>query len=182
MDFWRLVFDYKSDVTVQLTEMEDITSALYLPKKINQKQTFGEYTVIVKSNYQNEFMNERRIVLEKDDGKRHIVQYEVNQWPKNEPVPEVDSFVKIIRKIMERNDTLPITVHCMDDFGRSGLFCLVYSVIQKMREDKMVDVFQTLKTLRSACPTAVDSEVQYSFCYDAALCYLKMYEEYANVK
>ncbi|XP_071951164.1 receptor-type tyrosine-protein phosphatase S-like isoform X2 [Antedon mediterranea] len=179
VDFWRLIFDYKSDVIVQLNEMEDLTSTVYFPNEINQRRTFGEFTVTVKSTHQYEILTKKKIIIEKAKSERRIILYEVHQWPKHEPVPEVDAFVKFIMTIMQRSDVTlsPITVHCRDGVCRSGLFCLVYTVIQEMQDEKVVDVFQTLKALRSTCPTMVDSEVQYNFCYDIALCYMKTYQE-----
>ncbi|XP_071946682.1 uncharacterized protein [Antedon mediterranea] len=181
IDFWRLVFDYKSDVIVQLNEVEDLNCAVYLPKKKNERLKCYEYTVTLEATVLNQFGIERRFILEKDNTVRQMIQYEVKQWSKNEPVPKVNAFVKFVMKIMDgygkSSNNTPITVHCIDGVCRSGLFCLVYSMIEKMREEKIVDVFQTLKALRSASTNMVDSQIQYNFCYEAALCYLRWCED-----
>ncbi|XP_071950074.1 receptor-type tyrosine-protein phosphatase kappa-like [Antedon mediterranea] len=181
-DFWRLVFDYKSDVIVQLNEM-DQTCGAYIDKQIKQPMKFGQFIVTVKSVVKNDFMIERKISLEKEKNVREIAHFEFRQWPKGKTVPKVDPFVRFITNIGEGvvSKNKPIIVHCLDGVCRSGLFCLVHSMIRKMRDDKVVDVFQTLKTLRSTCPTMVKTKVQYNFCYDAAKCYLQNYQEYVNV-
>ncbi|XP_071950701.1 uncharacterized protein [Antedon mediterranea] len=181
-DFWRLVFDYKSDVIVQLNDI-DRTCGAYIHKQIKQPMKFGQFIVTVKSAMKNEFMIERKISLEKENNVREIAYFEFRQWPKGKTVPKVDPFVRFITNIGEGvvSSNKPTIVHCLDGVCRSGLFCLVHSMIGKMRDDKMVDVFQTLKTLRSTCPTMLKTKVQYNFCYDAAKCYLQNYQEYVNV-
>ncbi|XP_071951166.1 receptor-type tyrosine-protein phosphatase epsilon-like [Antedon mediterranea] len=181
-DFWRLVFDYKSDVIVQLNDM-DRSCGAYIPKQIKQPMKFGKYIVTVKSAMKNDFMIERKISLEKENNVREFAHFEFRQWPNGKTVPKVDQFVRFITNIGEGvvSSNKPTIVHCLDGVCRSGLFCLVHSMIGKMRDDKVVDVFQTLKTLRSTCPTMVKTKVQYNFCYDAAKCYLQNYQEYVNV-
>ncbi|XP_071951172.1 receptor-type tyrosine-protein phosphatase kappa-like [Antedon mediterranea] len=181
-DFWRLVFDYKSEVIVQLND-KDQTCAAYLHKQIKQPIKFGQFTVTVVSVVKKEFMIERKISLENDNNVREIVHFEFRQWPNGKNVPDVDPFVRFITNIGEGtlSKNKPIIVHCLDGVCRSGLFCLIHSMIEKMREDKVVDVFQALKTFRSTCPTMLKTKVQYNFCYDAAKCYVQNYQEYVNV-
>ncbi|XP_071950065.1 receptor-type tyrosine-protein phosphatase kappa-like [Antedon mediterranea] len=179
-DFWRLVFDYKSQIIVQLNDM-DQTCATYFHKQIRQPLKCGQFIVTVKTAVKNNFMIERKISINKDNNLREIDHFEFRQWPKSKMIPKLDPFVKLIASIVGSNEN-PIIVHCLNGIRRSGLFCLVHSMIEKMRKEKMVDVFQVLKILRSTCPTMVDSKAQYNFCYEAAIFYLTDYcQDYANL-
>ena len=37
---------------------------------------------------------------------------------------------------------------CSDGVGRTGAFCALYSVLERVKTEQIVDVFQAVKTLR----------------------------------
>ena len=43
--------------------------------------------------------------------------------------------------------------------GRSGTFCAIFNVLEKLKLEKVVDVFQTVKLLRIQRPGAVEDLV-----------------------
>ncbi|XP_033109575.1 receptor-type tyrosine-protein phosphatase alpha-like isoform X2 [Anneissia japonica] len=182
VDFWRLVLDYKTDIIVQLNN-KDETCSEYLPQRMNEELKIDTFTIIIKSSEQNDLMVERKLMLQKDNKTQEILHFEFRQWSKAEPVPKVESFIRFIAAVQRGHipqSNRPIIIHCLDGTVRSGLFCSVYSIIDKIKEEKIVDVFQILKTLRSVCPAMVNTKVQYRFCYDAARCYLDGFEAYVN--
>ncbi|XP_033097302.1 receptor-type tyrosine-protein phosphatase T-like [Anneissia japonica] len=183
VDFWRLVLDYKTDIIVQLNN-KDETCSEFLPQRMNEELRIDTFTIIIKSSELNDLMIERKLMLKKDNKTQEILHFEFRQWSKAEPVPKVESFIRFIAAVQRGHipqSNRPIIIHCLDGTVRSGLFCSVYSIIDKIKEEKIVDVFQILKTLRSTCPTMVNTKVQYSFCYEAARCYLEGFEVYVNV-
>lgn len=46
--------------------------------------------------------------------------------------------------------------------GRTGVFITLSIVLERMRYEGVVDLFQTVKTLRTQRPAMVQTEVQYS--------------------
>lgn len=104
----------------------------------------------------------------------------------------------------------PITVHCSAGVGRTGVFITLSIVLERMQYEGVLDVFQTVRILRSQRPAMVQTEVstrtakiykrprslkcypseignyfiftqdQYQFCYRAALEYLGSFDHYAN--
>uniref|UniRef100_A0A3Q4HL01 Protein tyrosine phosphatase receptor type M n=1 Tax=Neolamprologus brichardi TaxID=32507 RepID=A0A3Q4HL01_NEOBR len=56
--------------------------------------------------------------------------------------------------------------------GRSGVFCSISIVCEMLRQQRCVDVFHAVKTLRNNKPNMVDLLEQYKFCYEVALEYL----------
>ncbi|XP_074484770.1 receptor-type tyrosine-protein phosphatase mu-like [Sebastes fasciatus] len=63
-------------------------------------------------------------------------------------------------------------VHCLNGGGRSGVFCSISIVCEMLRQQRCVDVFHAVKTLRNNKPNMVDLLEQYKFCYEVALEYL----------
>lgn len=53
----------------------------------------------------------------------------------------------------------PITVHCSAGVGRSGVFITLSIVLERMQYEGVLDVFQTVRILRSQRPAMVQTEV-----------------------
>ncbi|XP_035771361.1 receptor-type tyrosine-protein phosphatase mu-like [Neolamprologus brichardi] len=62
--------------------------------------------------------------------------------------------------------------HTQNGGGRSGVFCSISIVCEMLRQQRCVDVFHAVKTLRNNKPNMVDLLEQYKFCYEVALEYL----------
>ena len=60
----------------------------------------------------------------------------------------------------------PILVHCMDGASQSGLFVTVYTVCEKMKLEQEVDVFHTVKHLKTRRKHCVNSLVLYHILFD----------------
>lgn len=41
-----------------------------------------------------------------------------------------------------------LSLHCSDGISRTGAFCALYSVLERVKTEQIVDVFQAVKTLR----------------------------------
>lgn len=54
----------------------------------------------------------------------------------------------------------PIVVHCSAGVGRTGVFITLSIVFERIRYERLVDVFQTVKLLRTQRPALVQTEVK----------------------
>lgn len=54
---------------------------------------------------------------------------------------------------------------------RSGVFCALSIVVERMRAEGVVDLLQTVRQLREQRPQMVETLEEYAFCYEAALQY-----------
>lgn len=119
-----------------------------------------------------------------------------------------DGFIDFIGQVHKTKEQFgqdgPITVHCSAGVGRTGVFITLSIVLERMQYEGVLDVFQTVRILRSQRPAMVQTEVrqtardslsnmqyifkflyflqqdQYHFCYRAALEYLGSFDNYAN--
>ena len=57
----------------------------------------------------------------------------------------------------------PITVHCSAGVGRTGVFISLSIVLERMQYEGVLDVFQTVRILRSQRPAMVQTEVRFTF-------------------
>ncbi|XP_022810284.1 receptor-type tyrosine-protein phosphatase alpha-like isoform X2 [Stylophora pistillata] len=58
-----------------------------------------------------------------------------------------------------------IVFQCSDGIGRSGCAATIMSVIERVKIEQTVDVFQTVKLVRAKRAGAVNTLEQYMFCY-----------------
>lgn len=60
--------------------------------------------------------------------------------------------------------------------GRTGVFCALSIVVERMRTEGVVDLLQTVRQLREQRPQMVETLEEYAFCYEAALQYLSSFD------
>ncbi|XP_071950744.1 uncharacterized protein [Antedon mediterranea] len=175
-DFWNMVFDYESQIIVSLNELEDKSYANFIPENINEQLECGEYIVTLKSfERKDEAIVQQTLELQKGKTKQQIFRLVYTQWQVNSSVPDMDSFLSLISSVERRQQSckrFPAVIVCQDGAMCCGLYCAVSSIIQKIKEETLVDVYHTVKTLRKSCPYMVDNMEQYKFCYDAAASWL----------
>uniref|UniRef100_H2YIA3 protein-tyrosine-phosphatase n=1 Tax=Ciona savignyi TaxID=51511 RepID=H2YIA3_CIOSA len=58
-----------------------------------------------------------------------------------------------------------VLIHCCDGVGRSGVFCALNNLIQRLRAEDEIDVFRTVKDLRDMRPQMIRSFDNYMTCY-----------------
>ena len=68
----------------------------------------------------------------------------------------------------------PIVVHCSAGVGRTGSFCAIDLAIKALQADNKVDVFSTIKHLRTQRMSMVQTPEQYEFVYATVKTYLDM--------
>lgn len=64
--------------------------------------------------------------------------------------------------------------------GRTGVFCALSILIERLKSEGVVDVFQTVKQLRAQRPAMVQTKDQYEFVYSALSEYLDSFDAYSN--
>ncbi|OUC47081.1 Protein-tyrosine phosphatase, partial [Trichinella nativa] len=89
------------------------------------------------------------------------------------------SLFDLVGKVSQRQNLLqdagPIVVHCRDGAERSGLYCAVSLLLERLRGEGKVDVFQTVKSLQAQRPHIIPNVAQYDFCYQCVLDYLRSF-------
>ena len=63
--------------------------------------------------------------------------------------------------------------------GRTGVFCALSIVVERMRAEGVVDLPETVRQLREQRPQMVETLEEYSFCYETALHYLSSFDHIA---
>ncbi|XP_038141869.1 receptor-type tyrosine-protein phosphatase mu-like isoform X8 [Cyprinodon tularosa] len=180
-DFWRLVLDYHCTSIVMLNDVDPAQLCpQYWPE--NGLHRLGSLQVeFVSADLEEDVISRIfRIynTARPQDGFRMVQQFQFLGWPmyRDTPVSKL-SFLKLVHQVDKWQDEYDggegrTVVHCLNGGGRSGVFCSVSIVCEMLRQQRCVDVFHAVKTLRNNKPNMVDLLEQYKFCYEVALEYL----------
>ena len=88
---------------------------------------------------------------ETDEGPLAVTQYHFTSWP-DHGVPQFTtslvSFVRRVQKAHNKDGGVPLLVHCSAGVGQTGTFILLDSMLEKMREENSLNVYECLVNLR----------------------------------
>ena len=80
-----------------------------------------------------------------------MTQYHFTSWP-DHGVPQFTtslvSFVRRVQKAHNKDCGVPLLVHCSAGVGQTGTFILLDSMLEKMGEEKSLNVYEFLVNLR----------------------------------
>ncbi|KAH8350288.1 hypothetical protein KR067_013028, partial [Drosophila pandora] len=166
MDFWRMVLQYNVRIIVQVTQFREgniIKCHEYFP------YTMRGLTVTVKSKESFDLYDrtELTVVHDKYGFKEKVVHFYFKKWP-DHGVPEdpmhLITFVKKVKS--ERRPTFsPIVVHCSAGVGRTGTFIGLDIIMQRLKSESKINIFETVKKLRFQRMKMVQTIQQYTFLY-----------------
>ncbi|XP_071501781.1 receptor-type tyrosine-protein phosphatase epsilon-like [Diadema antillarum] len=189
VDLWRLVVDYKVTCILMLHgSSKDKSFASYFPEKGSQK--YGPYTATLLSKENLNHITCRSIQVVKDDSKKvhEVHQLQLKSCPVQAELPSsIQDVLELYEQLTkarcseEDGDSPgPVLVHCRDGEGVTGMVCALFAVLERLKAERVVDVFQACKRLRAIRPGAVTMK-QYEFIYKAARTQLDSDSIYQNV-
>uniref|UniRef100_A0A914UIX6 protein-tyrosine-phosphatase n=1 Tax=Plectus sambesii TaxID=2011161 RepID=A0A914UIX6_9BILA len=185
-DFWRMVSEQNSTSIVMLSCEDDFSlEEKYWPDDMARGKAYGQQpdvAVQLASEEHNPTYTTRKFTMcsSKDKELREVVQFSYHDWPSDSPVPRsTGTLLELIGRVLQRQsflpDSGPIILHCRDGSGRSGLYCCVSLLLERLKAESRVDVFQTVKSLQAQRPMLLNCLEQYSFCYQSVLDYLESF-------
>ncbi|XP_072475888.1 receptor-type tyrosine-protein phosphatase alpha isoform X1 [Notamacropus eugenii] len=187
-DFWRMIWEWKSCSIVMLTELEERGQekcAQYWPS--DSSVSYGDITVELKKEEECESYTVRDLLVAntRENKTRQIRQFHFHGWPEVGIPSDGKGMINIIaavQKQQQQSGNHPITVHCSAGAGRTGTFCALSTVLERVKAEGILDVFQTVKSLRLQRPHMVQTLEQYEFCYKVVQEYIDAFSDYANFK
>jgi protein tyrosine phosphatase len=184
-DFWRMLWEHNSTIIVMLTKLREMgreKCAHYWPSERSIR--YGCFVVdpIAEYNMSQYILREFKVTDARDGQSRTIRQFQYVDWPEQGVPKSGESIIELIGQVHKTKEQFgqvgPITVHCSAGVGRTGVFITLSVVLERMRYEGLIDVFNTVKMLRTQRPAMVQTEDQYQFCYRAALEYLGSFDNY----
>uniref|UniRef100_A0A672HB17 Receptor-type tyrosine-protein phosphatase alpha n=1 Tax=Salarias fasciatus TaxID=181472 RepID=A0A672HB17_SALFA len=187
-DFWRMIWEWRSCSIVMLTELEERGQekcAQYWPS--DGVVVYGDISIEIKREEESESYTVRDLLVtnNRENKARAVRQFHFHGWPEVGIPTDGKGMINIIaavQKQQQQSGNHPITVHCSAGAGRTGTFCALSTVLERVKAEGILDVFQTVKSLRLQRPHMVQTLEQYEFCYKVVQEYIDAFSDYANFK
>uniref|UniRef100_A0A673J210 Receptor-type tyrosine-protein phosphatase alpha n=1 Tax=Sinocyclocheilus rhinocerous TaxID=307959 RepID=A0A673J210_9TELE len=187
-DFWRMIWEWRSCSIVTLTELEERGQekcAQYWSS--DGVMVCGDMSIELKREEESESYTVRDLLVtnNRENKSRAVRQFHFHGWPEVGIPSDGKGMINIIaavQKQQQQSGNHPITVHCSAGAGRTGTFCALSTVLERVKAEGILDVFQTVKSLRLQRPHMVQTLEQYEFCYKVVQEYIDAFSDYANFK
>ncbi|KAJ7332399.1 hypothetical protein JRQ81_014579 [Phrynocephalus forsythii] len=181
-DFWAMVYQRKVKVIVMLTELKDDTQELCAQYWGDGKMPYDGITVELKdvNSCSSYTIRTFDVTHAKRKEPRKVFQYQYHKW-KGYALPEnPNDLVTMIRDLKQKlqpsdvtaeayahSKNVQVVIHCRDGSQQTGVFCALLNLLESAETERVIDVFQVVKSLRRARPGMVSSFEEYQFLYDA---------------
>ncbi|XP_041352202.1 receptor-type tyrosine-protein phosphatase mu-like [Gigantopelta aegis] len=191
------VSNYRVVLSSPFPGTNDYINAVTLPKnvmywpKVGELATVGPFTIETQSVEKlSSEITEIRLSLTTDalyenTDKKILKLFVLNNWSAKSDLPsdkyELLLFLDKLERRRGETGKSPIIVQCMDGAKNSGLFCVLSNIIEKLKLDKDVDIFVTVRELQCIRSQIVESFEQYQYCYEVVREYLRKLDFFHDV-
>uniref|UniRef100_A0A8C1UVE7 protein-tyrosine-phosphatase n=1 Tax=Cyprinus carpio TaxID=7962 RepID=A0A8C1UVE7_CYPCA len=186
-DFWRMLWEHNSTIVVMLTKLREMGREKchqYWPAERSARYQYFVVDPMAEYNMPQYILREFKVTDARDGQSRTVRQFQFTDWPEQGVPKSGEGFIDFIGQVHKTKEQFgqdgPIAVHCSAGVGRTGVFITLSIVLERMRYEGAVDIFQTVKMLRTQRPAMVQTEDEYQFSYQAALEYLGSFDHYAT--
>uniref|UniRef100_A0AAG5DMF3 Protein-tyrosine-phosphatase n=1 Tax=Anopheles atroparvus TaxID=41427 RepID=A0AAG5DMF3_ANOAO len=175
-DFWWMMLQYEIESIVMLTQPIDHDKnkcCQYYPL-FNQSVEYGDIQVKCTQEMNLSLYYKRLFIVSKGNQSKAVFHYHFLNWPDHScPSSPADliKFSKIIRS-ERKSYAIPLVVHCSAGVGRTGTFIALDIILQRMQQEKKINVYDTVKRLRRQRVKMVQTLDQYAFLYQCCLEYV----------
>ncbi|XP_029580893.1 receptor-type tyrosine-protein phosphatase S isoform X5 [Salmo trutta] len=156
----------------------------YWPAERSARYQYFVVDPMAEYNMPQYILREFKVTDARDGQSRTVRQFQFTDWPEQGVPKSGEGFIDFIGQVHKTKEQFgqdgPISVHCSAGVGRTGVFITLSIVLERMRYEGAVDIFQTVKMLRTQRPAMVQTEDEYQFSYQAALEYLGSFDHYAT--
>ncbi|KAI5699967.1 hypothetical protein M8J75_011949 [Diaphorina citri] len=157
-DFWRMIWEQHLEIVIMLTNLEEyskIKCAKYWPEQEEGDKTYGDFIVglVNEKKFGEYILRELKLVRTasgKESEERSIFQYHYLAWKDFQAPENPSGLLKFIKHVNEAYslEKGPILVHCSAGVGRTGTLVALDSLLQQLRAEGQVSVFNTVCDLR----------------------------------
>ncbi|EPB72141.1 Protein-tyrosine phosphatase [Ancylostoma ceylanicum] len=184
-DFWRMISELNVTTLVMLSNEEDWSpSEKYWPSELHDTAVYERppYHVTVQLTGEEHFpyfiTRKLSYRMKEDTVARSVVQFAFTAWPSSCVVPtSSEPLLSLVGRVLERQsglpDSGPIVLHCRNGSSETGVYCCISLLLERLKAEQRIDVFQTVKGLQNQRPLIFSKLEHYAFCYQAVIDYIR---------
>ncbi|XP_061383211.1 receptor-type tyrosine-protein phosphatase N2 isoform X2 [Danaus plexippus] len=169
-DFWQMVWEQGSVVMVMLTRLTENGQQLchrYWPEEGSELYHIYEVHLVSEHIWCDDYLVRSFYLKNQRTGEtRTVTQFHFLSWPENGVPASTKALLEFRRKVNKsyRGRSCPIVVHCSNGAGRTGTYCLIDMVLNRMAKGaKEIDIAATLEHIRDQRTRTVATKQQFEF-------------------
>ncbi|XP_060607687.1 receptor-type tyrosine-protein phosphatase alpha-like [Ruditapes philippinarum] len=177
-DFLTMIYQENCSCIVSIEDISEQSMAVNKCFPTNNRSTdIGCFTVCCTVHKSTSQYTVSKMTIKNkgkfSDDRRDFYHFQYKNWKAKDVIPEnAEEFVEFVKDVGEyithTNESSHVLVHCLNGSERSGIYCAVAIIMEKIFYDKKVSVLNTLRHLRTRRPNAITSMEQMKFCFKAA--------------
>ncbi|VVC34623.1 Hypothetical protein CINCED_3A005961 [Cinara cedri] len=167
-DFWQMVWEQGCVVIVMLTRLVENDVALchrYWPEEGSELYHIYEVHLVSEHIWCDDYLVRSFYLKNLKTGEtRTVTQFHFLTWPDGGVPHTTKALLEFRRKVNKsfRGRSCPIVVHCSDGVSRTGSYCLLDMVLNRMAKGaKEIDIAATLEHIRDQRSGAVATKAQF---------------------
>lgn len=173
-DFWQMVWEQGSVVIVMLTKLTENGEAMchrYWPEEGSDLYHIYEVHLVSEHIWCDDYLV-RSFYLKnlQTNETRTVTQFHFLTWADLGVPSSSKALLDFRRKVNKsyRGRSCPVVVHCSDGCGRTGTYCLIDMVLNRMAKGaKEIDIAATLEHIRDQRMNMVKTKEQFQFALAA---------------
>ncbi|WAR18081.1 PTPRF-like protein [Mya arenaria] len=184
--FWRMVWQQKVEKIVMVTNLvENATPKCeqYWPN-VGTSKMYGEFKITCHSEDMYAEFTRRALTVTRSSEERTLYHLHFTCWPDKGIPDDVTAIIEFRQRVLNTPTTYkgPTVVHCSDGADRTGLFCVVALLLQKMAIEHEVSVLNAVRKVKAMRRLAILNLDQFIFCHESVLEYLRAFDKdvYSN--
>ncbi|XP_060595140.1 receptor-type tyrosine-protein phosphatase kappa-like [Ruditapes philippinarum] len=183
-DFWDLIWEHDVHTIVMMNNIkETVDSEKYWPEK-GESVTFGNIEITEDGVEKKNHHHLVTLSAKKHKLTRKIKQIRCGGWSYNHSLPDspgvILTLLEIVKVWQRQSGHHTIVVHCMNGVDKSGLYCVISAVIDRLQIEQDVAISQVIEEMRSAREQVIPSVEQYKFCHETVLEFIHQFDTYSN--
>ncbi|XP_063696945.1 receptor-type tyrosine-protein phosphatase delta [Culicoides brevitarsis] len=169
-DFWRMILELKVESIVMLTSFKEgnkVKCAEYFPA-VDEFSYYDDVIVRCTSEQPFDTYKKRTFVVEKgNDTSVEVTHYHFLRWLDHDCPKYPNELIKFVKQVRTDRKVLdvPLVVHCSAGVGRTGTFIALDIIMQKIKEEKRLNIYEIVKQLRMQRVKMVQTPGQYIYLY-----------------
>ncbi|XP_065657710.1 receptor-type tyrosine-protein phosphatase delta isoform X5 [Hydra vulgaris] len=182
-DFWTMVLQKKIGTIVMLHDSCKESRLPQLHGALKHKNDFKNVSVTLKHQEINGCITFKNLQVSSLNGK-DIVECVILclEWP-IDGVPVKNDVITLINEMEKqqyKHGENPVLVVCRDGASRCGTFLACSIILQHLQLEQAVDVFQTIRKIRTSRSQFVNNVIHFKFCFELASTYIDSFNSYSN--
>ncbi|KAJ8040637.1 Receptor-type tyrosine-protein phosphatase kappa [Holothuria leucospilota] len=175
-DFWRMIWMEEVATVVMLTNLIENGKDRcfkYWPDEQGGSKVFG--TIVVSWAKTSSFADfvVRKFQVSQNGVIRDVRQVHYTTWPDMDVPSEITPLMECIQhtKRLQKDRKSPVLCHCSAGVGRTGTFITLYCLIEVIKKEKKISIFEFVEKARKNRINFVQTEKQYVFLYKTLVDY-----------